>query len=277
MVVTGWGLNFVFAKEALNQVDVGPFNFVRFAGMALLGWLVLAVSGTRTPVVPEHRRRLVIVTLVGFCGYVFGFSVGLSLTSAFSASLLLAMVPLFVVLFTATLERRGPRAGVLVALGLAVLGSVIFVTARTSVSVGWGDVVTVFVAACYAGYLMLNRALVEHYSPFTLTTYAATLACVPILLFTAPTLGRQDWAAVDATGWAAMAWVIVGPVFVAWSVWNWVLRHLTPQQVAPLLFLVPVISGFAAWILLDETIVAGQIVGAALVVAGLVVNQRSAA
>ena len=277
VVVTGWGLNFVFAKEALNQVDVGPFNFLRFGGMAVLGWIVVTVSGQRTPLAPQHRRPLVVVTLVGFCGYVFGFSVGLSLTSAFSASLLLAMVPLFVVVFTAAAEQRPPSAGVLLALAIAIVGSVVFVTSRTSVDLGWGDLVTVFVAACYGGYLILNRALVDHYSPFTLTTYATTLACVPILAFTAPTLPSQDWGAVDGTGWAAMAWVIVVPVFVAWSVWNWVLRHLTPQQVAPLLFTVPVISGFAAWLLLDETIVAGQVVGAGLVVVGLVVNQRATA
>ena len=150
-----------------------------------------------------------------------------------------------------------------------------FVTSRTSVSLGWGDLITVFVAATYAAYLMLNRTLVDHYPPFTLTTYATTLACIPILAFTAPTLADQDWGAVDGTGWAAMAWVIVGPVFVAWSAWNWVLRHLSPQQVAPLLFTVPITSGLAAWLLLDETIVAGQIVGAGLVVCGLVVNQRA--
>jgi drug/metabolite transporter (DMT)-like permease len=37
---------------------------------------------------------MLLVALVGFCGYGFGFSVGLNLTSAFSASLMLALVPL---------------------------------------------------------------------------------------------------------------------------------------------------------------------------------------
>jgi len=214
--------------------------------------------------------------VVGFCGYVFGFSVGLSLTSAFSASLLLAMVPLFVVLFTAMVEGRAPAGGTIVALALAIAGSLVFVTSRTSVEVGWGDLVTVGVAACYGAYLMFNRALVDHYSPFTLTTYATTLAAIPILAATAPTLSSQNWGAVDTTGWAAMAWVVTGPVFIAWSVWNWVLRHLSAHQVAPLLFTVPVISGCAAWLLLDEAIVAGQVFGAGLVVVGLVVNQRTA-
>jgi drug/metabolite transporter (DMT)-like permease len=74
-----------------------------------------------------------------------------------------------------------------------------------------------------------------------------------------------------------MIWVIIGPVFVAWSLWNWVLRHLAPSQVAPLLFTVPVTSGLAAWIFLDEQIAIGQIVGTAAVISGLILNQRAAA
>lgn len=72
-----------------------------------------------------------------------------------------------------------------------------------------------------------------------------------------------------------MAWVIAGPVFVAWSLWNWVLRQLSPVQVAPLLFTVPVTSGFAAWLFLDEQIAAGQVLGTAAVVGGLILNQRA--
>ncbi|MYJ47985.1 MAG: DMT family transporter, partial [Acidimicrobiales bacterium] len=113
------------------------------------------------------------------------------------------------------------------------------------------------------------------FKPFTLTTYATTIAAVPILALTVPTLGSQDWSGVDATGWAAMTWVVIGPVFVAWSVWNWVLRHLDAERVAPLLFTVPVTSGIAASVLLDEQIAGGQIAGTALVVAGLLLNRHA--
>lgn len=272
LVVVGWGLNFVFAKEALNQVDVGAFNFMRFGGMTVIGWIVIIRSGNRKPIAEEHRRPLALVAVVGFCGYVFGFSWGLSLTSAFSASLLLAMVPLFVVILTSVIERQLPGAMVLLGLTIAIGGSVIFAVSRTSVEVGWGDLLIVLVAACYAGYLMLNRKLVDHYSPFVLTTYATTLASIPILLLTLPTLFHQEWSAISGIGWAAMMWVTVVPVFVSWSLWNWVLRHLLLQQVAPLLFIVPVVSGIAAWLVLDESIVFGQIAGAAIILLGLTVN-----
>jgi drug/metabolite transporter (DMT)-like permease len=274
-VVLGWGLNFVFAKHALNQFSVGTFNFVRFGGMVVLGWAVITMTSGRTPIATGDRRRLVVVAIVGFCGYVFGFSVGLSYTSAFSASLLLALVPLWVAIFTAALTREAPSAASLLALALAAGGTALFVGSRTSVSLGWGDVISLVVAALYATYLLLNQRLVDRYPPFTLTTYAASIAAIPILVLTAPSLSGQDWAAVTVGGWLAMGWVVIGPVFVAWSLWNWVLRHLSPVQVAPLLFTVPVTSGLAAWLLLDEQVALGQIIGTAAVIGGLILNQRS--
>ncbi len=275
VVVFGWGVNFVFAKHALNQFDVGPFNFLRFTGMALLGWLVLVFTRGFHPIQRGDWLRILAVALVGFCGYVFGFSVGLHLTSAFSASILLALVPLWIVVLTSVEQRCLPSWPALLALVLAAAGSVTFVASRASVSLGWGDLISLLVAGCYAGYLLLNRPLVARYPPFTLTTYAVTLAAVPILAATASTLSEQDWTRVTGSGWLAMAWVTIAPVFVAWSAWSWVERHLATHLTAPLLFLVPVISGLTAWLLLDESIRIGQIIGTAAVIAGLIINQQT--
>ena len=274
-VVFAWGINFVLTKHALDQFDIAPFNFVRFGGMVVLGWLVLLTTGGVRPIEPRDRLRLLIVSVVGYCGYVFGFSVGLHLTSAFSASLLLALVPLWIIVFNCLIERRFPNALSLAALALASAGVVTFVAARTSLSIGWGDLVSLVVAGFYAGYLLLNRPLVDRYPPFTLITYAATLAALPVLALTTNSIVGQDWSTISSTGWIAMIWAIFGPVFVAWSVWNWVQRHLATARIAPLLFLVPVISGYAAWLILDEHIQLGQIVGTAAVIGGLILSHRA--
>lgn len=275
IVVFAWAINFVLTKHAVDQFDVGPFNFVRFVGMVAVGWLALLVTGGVRPIEPRDRLRLLIVSVVGYCGYVFGFSVGLHLTSAFSASLLLALVPLWIIVFNSFVERRLPNALSLVALALASAGVVVFVAARTSVSLGWSDVVALMVAGFYAGYLLLNRPLVDRYPPFTLITYAATLAALPVLALSAYSIVGQDWSAISETGWLAMVWAIIVPVFVAWSVWNWVQRHLAATRIAPLLFLVPVISGYAAWLVLDEPIQLGQIVGTSAVVGGLILSHKA--
>ena len=137
-VVFAWGINFVLAKHALNQFDIGQFNFFRFGGMVVLGWLVLLTVGGIRAVEAGDRSRLLIVAVVGFCGYVFGFSVGLHLTSAFSASLLLALVPLWIVVFTSFVGRRVAASCVVACLVPGCAGTVIFVSARTSVSARLG-------------------------------------------------------------------------------------------------------------------------------------------
>ncbi len=274
-VVFAWAINFVLAKHALDQFDIGPFNFVRFSGMVVVGWLVLLTTGGVRSIKPGDRLRLLIVSVVGYCGYVFGFSVGLHLTSAFSASLLLALVPLWIIVFNSLVERRFPNILSLSAFALASAGVVTFVAARTSLSLGWGDLISLVVAGFYAGYLLLNRPLINRYPPFTLITYAATLAALPVLALTTYSIVGQDWSTISSTGWFAMGWVIIGPVFVAWSVWNWVQRHLATTRIAPLLFLVPVISGYAAWLILDEPIQLGQIVGTAAVIGGLILSRRA--
>ena len=274
-VVFAWGINFVLTKHALDQFDIAPFNFVRFGGMVVLGWLVLLTTGGVRPIEPSDRLRILIVSVVGYCGYVFGFSVGLHLTSAFSASLLLALVPLWIIVFNCLIERRFPNTLSLAALVLASAGVFTFVAARTSLSIGWGDLVSLVVAGFYAGYLLLNRPLVDRYPPFTLITYAATLAALPVLALTTYSIVGQDWSTISSTGWLAMIWAIFGPVFAAWSVWNWVQRHLATARIAPLLFLVPVISGYAAWLILDEPIQLGQIVGTVAVIGGLILSHRA--
>ena len=191
IVVFAWGINFVLAKHALNQFDIGPFNFFRFAGMALCGWLVLLLIGGVRPVDPVDRRRLVMVAVVGFCGYVFGFSVGLNLTSAFSASLLLALVPLWLVIFVSIIERRRPSGASLAALAVALAGTVVFVASRTSGSLGWGDLISLFVAACYASFLLLNRPLVDRYPPFHAHHLRCNAGRSPDTSFHRPYIGRS--------------------------------------------------------------------------------------
>ncbi len=140
------GYQLLLAKHPLNQFNVGAFNFVRFGGVVALGWATIAVTGGQTRIARDDRRWLVLVAVIGFCGYVFGFSLGLAYTSAFSASLLLALVPLWVGIFTSALARKPPPRASLLALGLAAAGTALFVGTRTSISLGWGDAISLVVA-----------------------------------------------------------------------------------------------------------------------------------
>ena len=94
LVVTIWGSNFVFTKALLAEFDVFAFNFLRFAGMVILGWAVLFVrtglksrpSGEKLTLEVQRKDlpRFALSGLLGYTLYIQLSTVGLNYTTAFS-------------------------------------------------------------------------------------------------------------------------------------------------------------------------------------------------
>ncbi len=282
-VVTTWGVNFVVMKRALQRFDLATFNVVRFSGMMLLGWILLAVNHRRRghALLPARADlgRIALAGGIGFFGYLYGFALGLKHTSAFSAALLTGMSSLFVALLLwATGSEKLTRRHV-IALLLAFAGAVVFIVGRSDGHVQFraGDVIALGAALMYASYLVINRPLTAKYPALSLTTWSLSVAYVVVLAVGGPGLQRQQWARIDAGAWLSMLWAIVLPVFVAWSVWSWANKHAGVARPALFLVLVPVVSGIAAWSVLDERVRVLQIVGLAMVVAALLLGRAGPA
>lgn len=279
-VVTTWGLNFVIMKRSLERFDVPVFNLVRFSLMMVFGLLLLLWNHrTRGHAwLPDaaDRGRIALAGGVGFFGYLYGFSVALHRTTAFSASLLMTMSPLFVaVLLWATRSEPLYRRHV-VALGCAVIGGALFVVGRSAGNVAFrsGDWFALAAAFLYAAYLVINRPLTTKYPATSLTIWSMSAAYVVVLAVTLPFLGRQDWSMVDSAAWASMLWAATAPVFVAWTVWAWANSKVGVARPSLFMVLVPVISGAVAWWYLDERVRPLQIIGLLLVVSGLLVARK---
>ena len=278
-VVTIYGVNFVVIKQALQRFDVATFNVVRFTIMVSLGWMLLAINHRRRgdAWLPERGdwARIALAGGIGFFGFLYGFTVGLRHTSAFSSALLTAMSSLFValLLWVTGAETLGRRhvAGLVLAFG----GAVLFVVGRSSgqVQLKPGDAITLGAAFLYAAYLVINRPLTSKYPALSLTTWSMTVAYGVVLVVGGPFVHRQDWARVNAGAWLSMVWAVTLPVFISWSVWAWANAQVGAARPALFLVLVPVVSGVTAWWMLDERIHALQIVGVALVVAALLAGR----
>jgi drug/metabolite transporter (DMT)-like permease len=72
-----------------------------------------------------------------------------------------------------------------------------------------------------------------------------------------------------------LLFAIVGPVYLAYILWNWAIRQRGIPRTVVYGFLVPVLGGAIAVLALDEHVTAEQIVGGILVIAGLVVTRLS--
>ena len=279
-VVTVWGLNSVVMKRALERFDLPTFNVIRFTGMVVIGWALMVFNHRRRghAYLPEaaDRRRLAFAGGVGFFGYLYGFTIGLKYTSAFSSSLLTGMSSLFVALLLWVTRVEALSRRHVIALVSAFVGAVVFVIGRGNGQIEFkgGDVVALGAAFLYAAYLVINRPLTTKYPAASLTTWSMSVAYVVVLAVGGPFVKNQDWGALDTGAWLAMVWAITLPVFIAWTVWAWANGRVGVARPALYLVFVPVVSGVAAWWALDEEVHVLQIVGLVLVVGALLLGRQ---
>ena len=278
-----WGTNFAFQKALLAEITPWAYLWARFAGMLVIGWvIVLRMRRSRGASVRIARGdipRFVISGLVGYCFYIGLSTLGLAYTTAFSSSLLVAMSPLFTALMLGALRLEKVGAGQYLGMGIAVAGMGVFVSEKMQVGAtqaGIGDLISVLSVLGWSAYNVLNKPLLSRYPAPLITTVCLSFGAAPIFVLALPDMLAQNWAAVSAGAWLALAWSIVAPVWLAWTLWSWVNARRGVARTSVFMYLVPLVGGVASWALLGETFTPLKLAGAALALAGMLVARRMA-
>lgn len=280
LTVAIWGTSFSFQKVALEQFDVAGFIALRYLGMVVLSWSVLLFWQRRTrQTIAIKRGDLPGLALTGGLGYGLYIplsTLGLSSTTAFSNALLIATSPLFAALLLRVLriEPIGPRhyLGIL----LSALGVVLFVLPAMHAGAGGssGDLISLAAALFFAAYTVTSKPLLSRYPLLIVMTYTLSLGTAPVILLLAPQIFALDWIRITGAGWAAFAWTVVVPVYVAWTIWGWTVARIGVARSTLFMYLVPIIGGLTSWLLLGEGFGALKVAGASLTLAGLAVARR---
>jgi drug/metabolite transporter (DMT)-like permease len=276
-----WASTFTVFKVAWRDVDPVAFTAVRFAVMVALSLALLAASPRRARPRREDLPAVLASGLTGFFLYQMGFVLGLDRTSALASAILISTHPIFSVLFAwlLGLDRPGPIEVAGVAVGFA--GVAVFLRAWEAFAAARpGDVFSLGAAAAFGAYGVVTKPLSARYSSRELLAYGLATGGVLVALVGAPAAAAQDWGAVSLRSWAILAYAVVGPVYLAYGLWNWAIHRRGVARTVGYGFLVPVLAGALAVMVLGERIRAEQVLGATLVVVGLAVarlgGQRAA-
>lgn len=275
LVVLMWASTFVITKDALDEIEPLAFIFVRFLAVSVIALSVLAARGRQGGwsrywlVKRADWPTFIVAGVTGYFFYQIAFTLGLANTSAFSSSLMIAMIPLFSLAIVAI---RGERTPLMTWIGVAVslTGVVIFLTQRGGDSGMLGNVLSLIAAASFAMYGIVNRPLVSAYHPETVSAYATVIGTVPLLIVGAPAAIRQDWGALPASTWLVLAYMAIFPVYFAYIMWNWAIGQRGMAATSWNL-LVPIVSGVLSAIVFSEAFGPLKILGGAFAIAGLVV------
>jgi drug/metabolite transporter (DMT)-like permease len=269
-----WASTFTVFKVAWRDMDPVAFTAVRFAAMFLFALAVLALSRSRV----RPRRRdvpaLIASGLTGYFLYQMGFVLGLDRTSALASAILISTHPIFSVIFMWIARKQKPRAVELAGVLLGFLGVAVFLEAWDAFATARpGDLLSLGAAAAFGGYGVINQPLTARYPSRELMAYGLAIGGLLVTVVGIPAIAAQDWSHISARSWVILAYATVGPVYLAYAIWNWAIRHRGIPRTVVYGFLVPILGGAIAVVALHEPLQAAQVVGGVLVLAGLVVTR----
>jgi drug/metabolite transporter (DMT)-like permease len=267
----------------LERLGVGPFLFIRFVFMPLLGVALLAIVFRSRIAMSVPRRadlpRFAAAGLVGHTAHVGLVTWGMDLSTPFSSALVLTSGPLFTLLILAALgaEKLQARqvAGTLAALG----GILLFLSDKFAggfARAGVGDVVLLVAASFFSLYTVIARPLTERYGPLIVMVYTLAFGAPPLVLLSLPAFLDASLDALTPLVWFGLFWAIVISSFLGWLVWTWVNAVRGVARCAPLMYLMPPIAGLVAWLTLGEVFSAMKLLGAAITMAGVAWAQLGA-
>jgi len=269
----GFALFPIFGKLALPTLPALPLAAFRVVGASLLLALVRRLAGA-PPIPPAERRGIFLLALLGVTLNQVLFLLGLSLTSAINATILMTLIPIFTLAAAALLrhERLRPRA--IAAIVLAGAGALLLLRVERF---DWsdahfrGNLLLLANGMSYSFYLVLSRPVLKRHPALSLTSGVFALGAPGIVLAAVPGLARLSFPRVAPIAWASLAAIIlVGTVLpYYWNAWALVRAHAS--RVALYGFLQPLIASGVAVAVLGERITLRTAAAALLIFAGLTV------
>jgi drug/metabolite transporter (DMT)-like permease len=270
----GFALFPIFGKLALRSIPpmaLGAFRVV--AASLLLGGL-RRFSGA-PPIARADRGAIFLYALLGVSINQILFLLGLSLSTAIEATILMTLIPVFTLAAAAMLGRERFRGRAAIAMALAGTGALLLLRVERF---QWsdahlrGDVLLVTNAASYSLYLVLSRPILSRYPVMSVVSGVFAFGAAPIVLAGIPELTSMSFGAVTATGWASAAGVVVCCTVLPYFWSSWALARTAASRVAFYSFVQPLIASFLAVAVLGERLSGRTGLAALLILSGLAVS-----
>jgi drug/metabolite transporter (DMT)-like permease len=271
-----WGVNFSVVKIVLDELEPLALNALRFPLAVLALAIVLQRSpGPRYPS-REDLPRIVALGLLGNVAYQLCFIYGIDWTGAGNASLLLSTTPAWTVLMSSLAGHERPTPWVGVGIFATLIGMALVVLGRgDTVTLGIetlrGDLLLVIASILWSTYTVASRNTIAHYGALRMTAWTLYVGTPLLILLGIPSLTRTDLASVSWSVWAGVAYAGFLSIGLAYLLWYRGVQALGNNRTAVYSNLVPVAALFTAWLWLGEVPAQLQLLGAAIVLAGLTV------
>jgi len=276
-VVIIWGTNYTVVKEALGTIPPLAFMSLRFAIAAVaMGALLWAVEGWK----PLSRKVFLKLTALGLVGntlYQLCFILGLAHTTAANSGLLTAVTPVLVATLGALLGVERLTRPLVTGLSLAVVGMLLVVAARgpeLGVATWLGDGLILTGSLCWAVYTVGIKSVGTEVSALRITAITMLMGAPGVILAGVPAVMALEPASVGFNAWAGVVYSALVPLVLSYFIWGRTVQKVGSSRAALYNTGIPVVAALTAWAVRGERPTLLQALGAALILAGVLLSRR---
>lgn len=268
-----WGLSGVFVKLVRAEAEISALALAFWRDVTTFIVLLVGIGLLRPAWLRIRRRDLRWLVGLGASLGIFHvfWNLAVFLSGAAVATVQQAAMPAIVAVAAWLLWREPLTWSKIAAIVLTFVGTVlvsglgVVIRQGARLSLG-GLLVGLAVPVTYASWNLFGKKVRESYNPFTTLTYAfgfGALVLLPLQFFT-----PQPWP-VPSSAFLWFAGLIAVATIIPFSVYTFALGRL-PASVATILAMSEIAFVAAyAYVLLGERLTASQILGAMLVVGGV--------
>jgi drug/metabolite transporter (DMT)-like permease len=274
-----WAANFIVVKAATQQIPPLTFAFIRFSLAAGLLLVVLRWREGRVAMPWRELRPILALGAIGFGIYQTLWATALQSIPAGTSAFLIAATPVFTalvaVLAGSDVLTRPKLAGSL----LSFAGVAIVVAFGEGVELGsslTGDGLTLVAALCWAVYVSFGAPVLRRHSPLQTTAWAMAGGSLVLLFPGVIQAAGAHWSSVQPSAWGGLLYSALIPAGVSNVVVFHAIRLLGPTRITALQFLVPFVAVVIAFVALAEPIQTPQLIGGAVIIAGVAVTRIGA-
>jgi drug/metabolite transporter (DMT)-like permease len=275
LAVIMWGANFSFVKIGLRELSPQGFNGLRMLVTAGLLLGLLGLSGQKFDgLVRADLWKLAVLGIMGNAVYQVLFIGAMSRTTASNTSFILALSPIFVALLSAVLRIERIHWAAWLGIFVSFAGLYLILSRAdggfdpSSAGVR-GDAMILVGTILWAAYTVFSKPFLGRISPLQFSAVTVAFGVAAYTPLTLADILRIPWGRVSFGAWASLVVSALFGLVLGYIIWYRSVQRVGNARTAVYSNLTPAFTALFAWMLLGERMDGSQLIGAAIILAGV--------
>lgn len=273
-----FGLNITISRSIIPEI-IDPYllTFFRMAGAAVLFW-IFSIFTKKEKVPSKDIIRFFFASILALVANQIPFIVGLSLTSPIDASLVITMLPVITMIFSALIIKEPITLLKTIGVMIGALGVLILIIHSSEVSGGGnmaGNLILLISISSFGLYLTLFKDLISKYSPVTSMKWMFLFATFLTLPFSFKAITTTDFTILSGSVYLKIIYIVALATFFTYLLLPIGQKTLRPTTLSMYNYLQPITATFVAVMLGMDKLSIQTIISTVLVFSGVYIVTQS--